>query len=181
MKAAKKILLSGLVLSIFLPPVSTTAQKPPDDPWRDWRPFLGTWKATGSGEPGQGVGDFTFQTELQNTILTRHSYAEYPASGDKPAYRHDDLMVIYVDPATNRPKAYFWDNEGHFIRYDVELSGGKLLFVSDAAQPGPHFRLTYAKTRDDALNLTFEIAPPNERENFKKYIEASARRTASAR
>lgn len=64
------------------------------------------------------------------------------------------------------------------IHYDVELSATKLVFIRNEAQLGPRYGLTYLKTGDDELKLTFEIAPPNDRNNFKTYIEASARRKA---
>jgi hypothetical protein len=71
-------------------------------------------------------------------------------------------------------------NEGHVIRYDVEVIKGRLVFVSDAGQPGPRFRLTYLKTGENTLKLTFAIAPPTDRDNFKTYIEATAQRRAEA-
>ncbi len=154
------------------------AQTPAKGLWADWEPFLGTWQGTGSGEPGQGKGEFTFEPVLQGAVLTRHSYAEYPASKDRAAYRHDDLMVIYPSPDNNKTRADYWDNEGHVIHYDVELSATKLVFISNEAQPGPRFRLTYLKTAGDELRLRFEIAPPNQRDRFKTYLEASARRKA---
>ena len=60
------------------------------------------------------------------------------------------------------------------IHYDVELSATKLVFISNEAQLGPRYGLTYLKTGDDELKLTFEIAPPNDRNTFKTYIEAFA-------
>lgn len=147
--------------------------------WADWEPFLGTWQGVGSGEPGQGKGEFTFEPSLQGAILTRHNYAEYPASKDKAAYRHDDLMVIYPDADNKKTRADYWDNEGHMIHYDVELSATRLVFISNEAEAGPRYRLTYLKSADgDELKLTFEIAPPTNRKSFKTYIEASARRKA---
>ncbi|MGI9104486.1 MAG: hypothetical protein ACR2IF_18745 [Terriglobales bacterium] len=151
-----------------------SAELPQKDRWAEWQPFLGTWAGGGSGAPGQSAGEFRFALDLQGAVLTRHSYAEYPASKDKPAYRHDDLMVIY--PAGQHTRADYWDNEGHIIHYYVEFSPAKLVFLSDAAQPGPRFRLTYQKTGEDALKLTFEVAPPEAREKFKTYIEATATR-----
>jgi hypothetical protein len=145
---------------------------PPKDRWAGWEPFLGTWQ--GTGQAGQGAGEFSLEPELQGGILVRHNYAEYPATKDKPAYRHDDLMVIYADDKT---RADYWDNEAHVIHYIVDLSPGKLVFMSDPAQPGPRYRLSYLKTGgDDSLKITFEIAPPNDPGAFKTYIEASARR-----
>jgi hypothetical protein len=29
------------------------------DRWAAWQPFLGVWQGTGSGQPGQGAGEFT--------------------------------------------------------------------------------------------------------------------------
>ena len=66
------------------------AQTQPRNHWAAWEPFLGTWVGSGSGQPGQGAGEFSFKPELQGAVLVRHNYAEYPASKDKPGYRHDD-------------------------------------------------------------------------------------------
>jgi hypothetical protein len=150
------------------------AQTQPKNHWAAWEPFLGTWVGSGSGQPGQGAGEFSLKPELQGAVLVRHNYAEYPASKDKPAYRHDDLMVIYAEGESTR--ADYWDNERHVIHYLAEVSAEKLVFVSDAAQPGPRYRLTYVKTGADTLRLTFEIAPPNDRGAFKTYITAEAKR-----
>jgi hypothetical protein len=162
-----------LLLFLFLSsPI--IAQSPAPSAWSDWSPFLGTWQGVGSGKPGEGTGEFTFAADLQGAVLTRHNFADYPASNGKPAFRHDDLMVIYH--ANNQTSADYWDNEGHVIHYDVTLSPDKLVFLSDPAQPGPHFRLTYTKSDPGSLTLTFDIAPPNDPAAFKNYITASAKR-----
>jgi hypothetical protein len=170
--------MKRFLLVLLLLGSAAFAQSAPADRWSDWRPFLGTWQGDGSGEPGQGSGAFTFQPDLQGAVLTRHNYAQYPATKDKPAFRHDDFMLIYADPDTKKTRADYWDSEGHVIRYDVELNADKLVFTSMAGQSGPRYRLTYRKTGADALTLLFEIAPPNDRERFSKYIEATARRTS---
>lgn len=161
-----------MLISVMLFSSLTAAQAQKKDVWVAWQPFLGTWVGAGSGQPGQGSGEFTFVPELQDAVLVRHSYAEYPASKDKPAYRHDDLMVIYA----NGTRADYWDNEEHVIHYAVDVSEGKLVFLSDAAQPGPRYRLTYVKTAADVLKLTFEIAPPDQPTAFKTYITSEAKR-----
>jgi hypothetical protein len=150
------------------------AQDQPAKHWSAWQPFLGTWVGSGSGQPGQGAGEFTLEPELQGAVLVRHNFAAYPATKDKPAYRHDDLMVIYLDGEKTR--ADYWDNERHLIHYLAEVSGNKLVFLGDEAQAGPRYRLTYMKSGADALTLTFEIAPPNDRTAFKAYITAEVKR-----
>ena len=149
-------------------------EQPAKSRWTAWQPFLGTWVGSGSGQPGQGAGEFTLEPSLQGAVLVRHNFAEYPATKEKPAYRHDDLMVIYVDGEKTR--ADYWDNEDHVIHYGAVVSGNKLVFLSDDAQSGPRFRLTYVKTGADTLQLTFEIAPPNDRSAFKAYVSAEMRR-----
>ena len=152
------------------------AQELPSDRWADWQPFLGAWECAGGGGPGQGSGTFTLTPELQGAVLVRHNNAQYPATKDKPAYRHDDLMVIYPDASGKKTCADYWDNEGHVMHYVVEFTDHKLVMVSDAVQPGPRYRLTYVKTGDNDLKLTFEIAPPEAPDKFKTYIEATAKR-----
>src|ERR1700693_5731676 len=84
------------------------AQERLPEKWGDWQPFLGAWEGAGGGGPGQGSGTFTFSPELQGAVLVRHNYAQYPATQDKPAYRHDDLMVIYPDPSGKKTRADYW-------------------------------------------------------------------------
>jgi hypothetical protein len=52
------------------------AQTQPRNHWAAWEPFLGTRVGSGSGQPGQGAGEFSFKPELQGAVLVRHSYAE---------------------------------------------------------------------------------------------------------
>ncbi len=138
----------------------------------------GNWVADGGGAPGQGTGGFSFAPDLQGAVLVRKSYAEYPATKDKPAYRHDDLMVIYKEPAANRLRAVFFDNEGHTIYYSIRAEDGanSIEFLSELQPSAPRYRLTYYKAGADTLKLKFEIAPAGKPEAFRTYIEATAHR-----
>ena len=162
-----------IVILVILSALASVAQTSANQ-WAAWQPFLGTWVGSGNGQPGQGSGEFTIEPNLQGAVLVRHNFAEYPATKDKAAYRHDDLMVVY--PEAGKTRADYWDNEGHAIHYLAGVSGTKLVFLSDEAQPGPRYRLTYLKTGQDTLKLTFEMAPPNDRSAFKTYITAEAKR-----
>jgi hypothetical protein len=145
--------------------------------WEDWNYFLGEWTGEGEGAPGQGSGGFRFDFDLQGQILLRRNFAEYPATAEKPAYRHDDLMIIYRDPAQGF-RAMYWDNEGHIIFYAAEFSQdkNKLTLLGDIMPSAPRFRFTYQKVNDDVMGIKFEIAPPGKPEDFSPYIEATARR-----
>jgi hypothetical protein len=140
--------------------------------------LIGEWEGVGSGKPGEGAGGCTFAAALQGRVVVRTSFAEYPASGDRPAARHDDLMVVYV-AADAQVKADYYDNEGHVIRYVVQpLEGGGVVFLSEVAPAAPRFRLTYTPAPDGTVNGRFEIAPPGTPEAFAPYLAWGARRVS---
>ena len=149
---------------------------PAEDPWQPLRFLVGTWTGEGGGAPGQGSGSFSFQLDLQDKVLIRKNRADYPAAKDRPAYSHEDLMVVY--PEEKKWKAVYFDNEGHVIHYSVELSKdqGVLTFLSDAVPSAARYRLTYTKAPDGKLAIRFEIAPPGKPDGFSTYLEAIARR-----
>jgi hypothetical protein len=163
-------------LSLMLLSLASAQQTTTEVDWKSLAWLIGDWTGAGSGDPGRGSGDFSFQPDLQGQILVRKSFAEYPASGDKPAHRHDDLMVLYAEG--KRLRATFFDSEGHVIRYaiDAAAEGRTVTFVSDATQEAPRFRLTYHKTGDNTLAGTFEIAPPGKPDAFAKYLEWTAKK-----
>lgn len=145
---------------------------------QEWGPaqfLIGHWTGEGTGQPGAGTGEFSFTPDLQGKILTRHSFAEYPAAGSKPAFRHDDLMIVYHDDATRELHAIYFDSEDHIIRYAVNPVAGGVAFVSEGKPGEMRYRLTYTPTGKDALKLKFEVAPPGK--DFAPYIDAGARRT----
>jgi hypothetical protein len=138
--------------------------------------LLGDWIGDGGGNvPGQGSGGFTFSYDLQNAIMVRRNFAEYPATGDKPASRHDDLMLIYHTP-DDTLRAIYFDNEGHVINYSVRASSDQksAIFTSPPLENEPRYRLSYAPGAENALLIKFEIAPPGKPDAFSTYISASA-------
>lgn len=145
--------------------------------WDGWQYFLGEWISEGIGEAGECSGEFNFYFDFQAQILVRKNFAEYPAREGKPAYRHDDLMVIYRD-AEESFRATYRDNEGQVIQYTAEFSADKsaLTFISDIQPSAPRFRLAYKKMGNDLLSIKFEIAPPGKPDEFAPYLEAAAQR-----
>jgi hypothetical protein len=149
-------------------------QAPPD--LSPFAPLLGEWVGEGAGTPGEAKGGFTFSYDLQKRVIVRRNYAEYPAAKDRPAFRHDDLMIYYSEATGGPFRADYYDNEGHVIRYAVTVSGGVVTCVSEPSPSAPRFRFTYTPAGPDVVKIKFEIAPPGKPEAFTPYIEASARR-----
>jgi hypothetical protein len=166
-----------LFLTLFL--LSQVAQAAPaDDPWSAYRFLLGEWVGEGSGQPGQGTGEFSFTLDLQGKLLVRRNRVEYPARAARPASSHEDLMVIYRGAEGKRTRAIYFDNEDHIIHYTVTFSDDKqaLTFLSDTMPSEPRFRLSYARGKSETVSVKFEVAPPGKPDGFKTYVEGTARR-----
>lgn len=136
--------------------------------WDSWQFLVGEWMAEGGGQPGQATGTLSFKFDLQGKVLVRKSRADYPATKDRPAFSHEDLMVIHQHSGAAGKRAIYFDNEGHVIHYAVEFSEDQkaLIFLSNPEPSAPRFRLTYVKGNNGALKIKFEIAPPGKSESF---------------
>ena len=171
-----------LLLTSIAPAQSQAKQTKDAANWQSFRFLLGQWIGEGTGAPGEGTGGFSFELDLQEKVIVRKNHADYPATKDKPAFSHTDLMVIYRE-VDDSIKAIYFDNEGHVIHYSVSLSKDQitLTFISDPSPAAPRFRFIYTRVTDDRLKLEFDIAPPGKPEAFSKYIEGSAHRKPAPR
>lgn len=143
----------------------------------DWGPLeflIGKWVGSGDGRPGQGSGAFSFTPDLQDNVLVRRSFAEYPPANGKPGFRHDDLMIVYRDGSPDRFRAIYFDSEEHTIQYSVKGVAGAVVFESAGAAGGPRYRMTYTPAGEGRAKFKFEIAPPGQ--DFATYIEADLHR-----
>lgn len=136
------------------------------DTWAPLQFLLGEWVGTGSGEPGEeGTGHAAFTLDLDGKILVRRSRAEYaPRPGEATGVSHEDLLIVYRVGAQEGFRAVYFDSEGHTINYRVyfpEKQPG-VIFESEAATPGPRFRLEYDLAPDGGLATAFSIAPPGQ-------------------
>jgi hypothetical protein len=146
--------------------------------WDSWKFLIGEWLGEGGGSSaGQGTGGFKYYLDLNNRILVRTNYANYPATKDKPAFSHNDLMIASQERG-GLTRATYWDNEGHVINYTATVSADTTVWtlISDTSSVAPRFRLTYTKTSTATVAIKFEFAPPGKPDAFSTYIEAAARR-----
>ena len=157
---------------LLLAAASLCAQNKPN--WDGWQFLIGDWAGEGTGDPGQGTGGFNFELQLDQRILVRQNHAEYPATKDRPAYSHQDLMVIH--PEGSGWSAVYFDNEGHVIHYEAEFrtGGDGVVFTSKDEASAPRFMLTYTKAGANKVGIEFAIAAPGK--PFIPYIHASAQR-----
>jgi hypothetical protein len=120
--------------------------QPAASPFEPLQFLIGTWTGEGTGQPGAGQGEFSFQPELNGQVLVRRSYNQL-ASGP----RHEDLMIVYLE---GMPRAIYFDSEGHVIHYTVSTPARNTAVFESADAPG--YRLTYA-LEGKKLNGKFEV------------------------
>ncbi|HEX4606219.1 MAG TPA: hypothetical protein VH724_19620 [Candidatus Angelobacter sp.] len=176
MKTLHAVLIS---LALFVMAFSQAApQSAAKSDWADWDFLLGEWTAAeSSGGPGSAsAGGFMLAPDLGGKILLRKNHAEYPPANGHAAIIHDDLMIVYREGGTT--KAFYTDNEGHVIRYHASASADKkrITLLSEKTAGSPRYRLIYENLQTGLVKLSFEIAPPDKPEEFKKYVEAVVKR-----
>ena len=138
--------------------------------------LLGDWEAI--SQPGEATGGFSFTPALLSHVIVRTNYAAYLATSERPAFRHEDLMVIYVDDG-QKLRADYYDSEGHVIRYEGRLEApGEVAFVSAATAVGPGFRLSYRQVAPGLLDGVFEVASPQQPGTYAPYLAWSVRKKA---
>jgi hypothetical protein len=169
MKTAK-LLLTIMIFSLG----STLFGQVSDNTWDQWKWIMGDWIGEGSGKPGEGNGKFSFCLDLDKNILVRKSSTEFPATNNRSAFAHEDLLIVYRDYSGIPAKAIYFDNENHVINYSVILSGKSIIFQSEKIPDVPVFRLTYTSLSTDYVNIKFEMSQDGE--NFMTYLEGRSKK-----
>lgn len=145
-----------------------------DNPWEKWNFLIGEWVGEGNGQPGQGEGKFSFQTDLDGNILVRKNHTAFPETASSKAYVHEDLLVVYPGNQGSPQEAIYFDNEGHTIKYIVSFTENTVVLTSDLIVNLPRFRLSYSMIDSGTVKIDFEMASPQKPEEFKMYLSGKA-------
>ena len=162
--------LGSVSLALIMLTVTGRGESPA--PLASFQFLLGQWE--GIGDQAGATGGFTFAPSVQDRVIVRTNYSDTPATAGKPASRHEDLMVIYIDAGI--VKADYFDSEDHVIRYVAQGRSDEVVFVSEIKPSEPRYRLSYNQVSATTLKGTFEVAPPGKPESFAPYLSWTARR-----
>ena len=147
------------------------------DPWFGIRFLLGSWtaKTTGGVAQAQVSAGYSFRLELRDHVMARHSRSGACSAPDDFNCLHNDQLYIYPAATGQSLEAIYFDNEGHVLHYAVSTpKPGTAVFLSDPAQPGPQYRLSYTFL-DGVMTGQFEMKMPGQTE-FMSYLEWSGKR-----
>ena len=173
---------TAIFLAFFLCVILCPAQTPAtsamsaSDPWQPLKFLTGTWEAkteAGTAE-AQVTGAYSFDFELKNHVLARHSSSASCKAPSDFNCEHSDLLYLYLEGPASDPKikALYLDSEGHVIHYDVTTpTPTSAVLLSDPANPGPQFRLVYER-KDAILSGKFQMRMTGQSE-FNSYLEWS--------
>lgn len=183
MNRIARLLVVAALLMVAVPALAVgppTPNGPPavSDPWAKLQFLVGKWAGEGSGKPGEGSGGSSFTFDLNQKILVRRNWADYPPKdGDGPTVHHEDLMVITPKQGGDGFFAIYFDNEGHTIHYEVSFpaAAAGAIFESANDGKGPRFKLSYGLDTAGVLTVDFAIAPPGQ--PYKTYVTGKLKKS----
>jgi hypothetical protein len=163
-----------LIITILLVSSELLSGQQSKNPWEKWNFLIGEWVGEGNGQPGQGEGKFSLQTELNGNILMRKNSTAFPATSTSKAFIHEDLLIVYPGNDDSLQEAIYFDNEGHKINYKITFAENTVVLTSDIIADTPRFRLSYVKIDSVTVKISFEMASPQKPEEFKMYLSGKA-------
>jgi hypothetical protein len=174
----RRFFLTLLLACACCPLAFTQSSANPHATWKPLNFLLGTWEAKTGGQKVQAAGNYTFQLELNGTVMARRSdlaSCKGPADFD---CNHGDMLYLFHDaaqgPGDTGIRAIYFDSEGHVIHYLVSLPTPTTAVFQSVAGPGPQFRLTY-ELAGNQMKGKFQVEPPGSA-TYQTYLEWSGGR-----
>ena len=169
----KPILLLALALLPLLTPAQTVVK---NDTWQNLRYFIGTWKGTGKGEPGNSDLERVYELVLNNKFMNvKHKSSYQPQPRNPKGETHEDWGYISFDRARKVYVLRQFHVEGFVTQYYAQTltaDGKSIVFLSENLEnlsAGFRARETYRILNENEFVEIFELAPPGK--EFSVYSE----------
>lgn len=155
------------IVFIFLlvPSIISAQNSKRDSLWMVLKPFVGTWKGQGEGEPGKGNYERTYQFILNKRFIEIRNKSTYPPTTRHPTGEvHEDIGYFSYDNARKVFMLRQFHVEGFVIQYmldSVSTDKQTLVFSAESIENVPAgFRAkeTYRIVNENEIEETFEIA-----------------------
>ena len=165
-----------LLVVLFLPLVAPAQTPLPDDVWHHFKYFLGTWKGSGKGEPGNSTLEREYQLVLNGKFINIKHKSSYHAQPRNPkGETHEDWGYLSFDRTREVYVLRQFHVEGFVTQYYAQTltaDGKTIVFLSESLEnlpPGFRARETYKILNENEFIEVFEVAPPGK--EFSVYSE----------
>lgn len=160
--------MKNLFILILLFPLSANAQlSKRDSTWLPLKPFVGNWKGEGSGEPGKGKYERSYQFILNKRFMEIRNKSTYEPTAQNPKREvHEDIGYFSYDNGRKFFMLRQFHIEGFVNQFKLDsISPDKktLVFITESIENIPagfKAKETYRILSDDEIEETFEIAEP---------------------
>jgi hypothetical protein len=157
-----------LFLSLLLTPFILFAQNTKTDSiWLLLKPFVGTWKGEGGGEPGKGKYERSYQFIFDKKFIEIRNKSTYEPTKQYPNGEvHEDIGYFSYDNGRKTFMLRQFHAEGFVNQFRLDsISSDKkiLIFITESIENIPAgFRAkeTYRIISDNEIEETFEIGEP---------------------
>jgi hypothetical protein len=167
-----------LITGILLSSLMATAQEPTAKPQFDAiNFFVGHWRGTAHGEPGDGSGERVYEMVLRGKFLRVSNKTVYPPQKKNPKGEvHEDLGFFSYDGQRKKLVFRQFHVEGfvnEYVEQESTQDGNTLVFETERIENIPdgwRARETYKILNQDEYIEVFELAEPQKQ--FATYAES---------
>jgi len=157
-----------VVLLVFIIPSYLYSQNTKmDSIWSPFKPFIGYWSGTGTGEPGNGKYTRSYQYIFGNTFIEINNKSTYEPTTKYPKGEvHEDKGYISYDKKRKKIVLRQFHKEGfvnQFVLDSVSSDGATLVFITEVIENIPsgwRAKETYQLSGTNKLVETFELSEP---------------------
>ena len=137
------------------------------DPWQPFCFFLGRWKGTGSGNPGESQIEREYKQILNDQFIQVIDRSVYePQERNPEGEVHEEIGFISYDRSREKFVLREFHVEGYVNQYLLEdPDADKLIFITEAIEnipPGWQARTTYEILGENEFKETFDLAGPGQ-------------------
>ena len=168
----RKILLLVLLLPLLAPAQAVKR----NDVWEHFKYFLGTWKGSGKGQPGNSELEREYQLVLNGKFINiKHKSRYQPQPRNPKGETHEDWGYLSFDKARKVYVLRQFHVEGFVTQYYAQTltaDGQTIVFLSENLENLPsgfRARETYKILNENEFAEIFELAPPGK--EFSVYSE----------
>ena len=171
-----------IFLVLFFPALASAQLSKRDSLWLPVNFFVGNWEGEGTGEPGAGKYERSYQWTLDKKFIEVHNKSVYPPSekNKNKGEVHQDIGYISYDGINKIFKLRQFHTEGFVNQYKLDsISADKrtIVFISEAIENIPagfRARESYTLVSHDEFIEKFEIAEPGK--DFELYTQVRMKR-----